>query len=394
MADYMLPLMVNDRPLDTATPIRQANEDQQNNALRAEQTLRMHYDNMDARDKSRLASVVIGAAQLKPFLDRGDYEGATNLMTTRQRNIHRRMAEGEPIDSQETDAALDMAHNKRWDELKSNVDGVLAAGQVYGLINVQNTAGGDTGILADRLVKEGSAKDINEALQIIKGGAGQTGKNTADISSGSAANYATQSGQNRSDVETASQKAFNTETGKAAGERQAEGTKTIQGMEGIMGAFNDLKASSVNAPSGTFEDIGATLANKGGAGGPGARAQADFIKKRAAAENAIRASFRVVGSGGQSDADAKPFIDMLPDSSDSADVKASAIDATMQALRTKVSILARQRGLQDPFESGGQPNAMPAGSGGKIRVSNGQEIFEIDASDLQAAMQEGFQQVQ
>ena len=44
--------------VDTATPIRQAQQDQNTNAQAAENLLKSHYENMDEREKSRLSSTI------------------------------------------------------------------------------------------------------------------------------------------------------------------------------------------------------------------------------------------------------------------------------------------------------------------------------------------------
>ncbi len=100
-----------------------------------EQTIKAHYDNLDAREKSRMTSVIAGAAQLKTFLDQGDLEGANNFLSSRKNSLMSRIGAGENIDSQETDAAIAMLKEGRVDELKNNVNSLMAAGQIYGIIN-------------------------------------------------------------------------------------------------------------------------------------------------------------------------------------------------------------------------------------------------------------------
>lgn len=69
----------------------------------------------------------------------------------------------------------------------------------------KDSTGGDTGALLDRLVQVGREGDpkynLLSALQDLKGGAGQTGRNLADINLGREANFEKQSGQNESDLE-------------------------------------------------------------------------------------------------------------------------------------------------------------------------------------------------
>lgn len=212
--DTRLPLEANARPLDTATPIQQMGQQQNQNALTAEELLKRHYQNIDDREKSRLSSTIAGAYQLKSFLDNDDMEGANTFLSRRKAALMQRIGSGENIDTQETDYALQALKSGNIDELRNDIDGLLAAGRVYGILD-QNTAGGDTGILIDRLIKEGSAKNVQDALEQIKGGAGQAGRNAADISSGRMANYETTTGGNISNLEYAPQEKVATE--KATG---------------------------------------------------------------------------------------------------------------------------------------------------------------------------------
>lgn len=123
------------RSIDTATPIRQAVQDQQSQEMNHEKILQEHYATLDAREKSRLTSTVAGAAQLKTFLDRDDLEGAHNFLLQRRQSIQGRMANGENLDTEETDAALDMLRTGKIDELKNGVHSLMAAGQVYGILH-------------------------------------------------------------------------------------------------------------------------------------------------------------------------------------------------------------------------------------------------------------------
>lgn len=73
----------------------------------------------------------------------------------------------------------------------------------------RDSTGGDTGALLDRLVQVGQQSDpsynLLNALQDLKGGAGQRGKNLADIALGTDAAQARQTGENISNLEYAPQ---------------------------------------------------------------------------------------------------------------------------------------------------------------------------------------------
>lgn len=131
--DQRLALQTN-QSLDTASPITAANREQLSNTKATEDILKSHYEGLDAREKSRLSSTIAGAAQLKGFLDQNDLEGAHDFLVRRRQQLHARIGSGENIDTQETDAALEMIRSGKIDELKNGIHGLMAAGQVYGIL--------------------------------------------------------------------------------------------------------------------------------------------------------------------------------------------------------------------------------------------------------------------
>lgn len=382
-------------PLDTGNVVRQANMDEQQNALSAEQTLKAHYENMAERDKRRLQSTVVGASQLKTYLDRGDLDGAHDFLVKRQGSLHQRMGYGEDIDDQETAYALDKLRKGDIDGLKNDVGAMLAAGQAFGMV-----AGNGMPASVQEWQYYNSLTPEDQKRWLENKRANQVanlGDRTVVLGPDGKPKETYQTGLKPEDTpENAAAKAAAEASAKINAESDANATNTIGKMQGLMTSFENLKKSSAKAPGGVAGNLGATIANQSGLGGGAADAQGDFTVKRAAAENEIRAAFRVVGSGAQSDADAKPFIEMLPVATDSESVKASKVNAAMEAVRSKVSNLAQSRNMPDPFNPqtaapGGQ--GAPA-AGGMITVSNGQETFQIDPADLPSAQAEGFQQVQ
>lgn len=157
-----------------------------------------------------------------------------------------------------------------------------------------------------------------------------------------------------------------TETAKKDVEKTAELRKEAEANATNLQAFEDLKTASTYAPGGFGENALAGLANAANLETEGSKAQGAFTVARANAENAIRSTFRVAGSGAQSDADAKPFIDMLPNANDSEAVKISKVDAAVKAMRAKATALAKERGLPDPF----QPTrvTVPTGQGAFVQT--------------------------
>lgn len=370
--------------LDTGNVVRQAAVDQQQNALSTEQILKAQLDNMNEREQSRLRSTVIGAAQLKTYLDRNDLDGAHDFLVNRQNALHARMGAGENIDDQETAYALQKLRSGDVDGLKNDVGAMLAAGQAYGMI-------GGSGMPAsiqewqyyNALTPEDQKRWLEQkrANQVANLGGntmvlGPDGKPIANY------NHTLKP---EDQPENAKNKANATAQGNVEGTNAANAAFSAEGLKGVNAALKDLQTSGKAAPGGVAQNLGAQIANQSGLGGGAADAQGDFTVKRAAAENAIREAFRVAGSGAQSDADAKPFIDMLPVATDSDSVKVAKTNAAMQAVTNRINVKLQQaQGTPAPTQGGG----------GKITVSNGQESFQIDAADLAAAQAEGFQQVQ
>ncbi len=153
-------------------------------------------------------------------------------------------------------------------------------------------------------------------------------------------------------------------SGKASGQNAAN----VKNASVVLSAFDEL-GSVTNAPSGTMENITASAANAfpslGSLVGAEniAKGQGEFSVKRAAAENQARAAFRIAGSGAQSDADAKPIIDMLPNVTDSQPVKIAKIKAAKEALVTQANAKALANGLEPPFPENIIPPVMPQAVG-------------------------------
>lgn len=385
-----LPLAV-DTKLDTATPIRQANQDQQNNSINHERILQEHYQSMDAREKSRLSSVIAGAVQLKPFLDNNDIEGARNFLMRRKQMLHSRMGGGENIDTEDTDAALQMLNSGDIQGLQQGVAGLMAAGQVYGILDYNNTAGGDTGILADRLVKEGSAKNVKEALELIKGGAGQAGKNAADISTGYEANYQTQQGKNVSDVQNAGAKGYNYAAGSAAGAAVVKNDTTLNSL-------NDLEYSISQAEQ---------LLPKVSATGPilgrvGDAAEDPDYKNLQGAINSITLQAKDLynlGSGaGFTDADRDFLRDVIAGKYARAETIQMGLQRFRQALENRRRNLQNQNQNYQTQYGGGQsqPQQQPQGSGQRVRIRDPKtgRTGTVDAADAQAAQSQGYEIIQ
>lgn len=370
---------------DVAPVINQAAQLDQQNALTTEQTLQAHYANMGEREKQRLQSTVVGAAQLKTYLDKGDIEGAHDFLVKRQQSLHQRMANGEEIDDQETAYALDKIRRGDIEGLANDVNALAAAGQAYGMIGGQGTPSNVqewqyyNSLPDDKKQEYLTMKRSNQIVdlggtKIVPNQANPSGKPAASFNVGLKPEDQPDNARNKSDAQA---------RGAVEGTNAANAASSAKGLVGVETALKDLQTAGKSAPGGVAQNLGATVANKAGAGGAAADAQGTFTVKRAAAENAIREAFRVAGSGSQSDADALPFIQMLPNADDADSVKIAKTNAAMEAVRNRITVKLQQaKGSGAPVESQG------------IKVSNGQETYTIKPEDLAAAQAEGFQQVQ
>lgn len=395
MADINPNVIMGGYQPDTAKPINNyahqqlQNQQQQNsNAMATEQTLRAHYEAMDAREKSRLSSTVIGASQLKPFLDNNDVEGATDFLMRRRNALHQRIGLGENIDTQETDYALQALREGKLDELKNNVNGLMSAGQVYGIINPTLTAGGDTGVLVNRMIQEGSAVSVQDALQQIKGGAGQAGKNAANISTGRAANYETQTGNNKSDLDYKPRISFNDAQSKAAGDQIVKNDTALGNLNNLQQAISAAKTTlpKVMSTGPVFGRVGAAAKDP------------DYINlQRDLNEITLLAKdLYNLGSGqGFTDAD-RDFLKELSGGAYNRDESIQyALDRFDASLATRKKFLQDQnQQYQQQYGGNSQPVQDIQPQGSKITVTNGKETYMIDPNDLSAAAQEGFKQVQ
>ena len=85
------------------------------------------------RDMRRIKSTTIAAAELNAYLQAGDTEGARRMLANRKKNLMKRQANGEDIDTEETDAALKMLDEEGGaDKLKSVASQMIEVGQVGG----------------------------------------------------------------------------------------------------------------------------------------------------------------------------------------------------------------------------------------------------------------------
>lgn len=354
-----------------------------------------HYKTLDQREKSRLTSVIAGAVQLKPFLDKNDLEGAKNYLLRRKQQLHSRMGAGEQIDTEDTDAALQMVNAGDIQGLQQGVEGLIAAGQVYGIIDYSNGAGGDTGILANRLVAEQHAKGnksytLQDAIEDIKGGAGQRGRNEADIQTGREANYETQSGKNASDVETASAKGYNDAAGSAAGTQVIKNDQTLSSLDSLEFGIQQAKA----------------LIPKVSATGPiwgrvGNAAEDPDYKNLQGTINSLTLQAKDLynlGSGqGFTDTDRDFLQEVIAGKYARAETIQLGLDRFQQALEHRRQYIQSQnQKYQTQYGGGngqGTVQTQPSGQRVRIQAPDGR-TGTIDASDVPAAQAQGYKILQ
>lgn len=396
MPNPSIPLQLSS--LDTGAPVRQYGQDQRQNALTSQQILQEHYKTLDLREQSRLTSTVAGAAQLKQYLDNNDLEGAQNFLVRRRQQLQQRIGNGEAVDTQETDYALQAIRSGNVNELKNEINGLIAAGRVYGIVD-QPDVGGSTGVLVNRMIAEQQARGntsygINEALRDLKGGLGQEGRNVADINTGYEANYQTQGGSNAADLQYKPQIAEETARAEMRGrgeiseqEKQTQGEQQVSAtVDNIFGKLDALAkegglvdtrktpGENIFASMGA-SDLGQYLGRLTGDQKQALRNQ--LRQQKPALINAIRRATGMSAKAMDSNTELQFYLQQVTD-------EKIDIQTNLEALRAIEQIYGQGRQIPD----------IGPGGGASILVKNPQtgEEFYIDPSDLPAAQAEGFQQ--
>lgn len=108
--------------------------------MNEEQMVQQRLNNLDAREKSRFQSTVLGAAQLVPYLEENDVAGAEAFLMTRKKNLQNRIAAGENIDTAETDAALKQLRENP-QALKQSLGKLLQVGRMAGVLDTPKDEG-------------------------------------------------------------------------------------------------------------------------------------------------------------------------------------------------------------------------------------------------------------
>lgn len=395
MVDPNISLMQT--PIDTGTAVNNYQNQARQNAIATQNVLRQQLENMDLREQSRLRSSIAGASQLKVFLDAGDMQGAQNFLLNRKNTLMQRAGAGEAIDTQETDEALRLLQSGNIEELQNGVNGLLTAGQVYGMVNAPGADGGATGVMVQRLIDEGSASNAQEALQILKGGAGAAGRLGAEINLGRQANFEQQTGTNLSDLQFKPQIAGAEATARLEAEKQSLQPKAQAALQASLTAKSNvlgkIREAIPKVDAFTAGFFGPTFSIIPGTPAADLRADLDTIRANVGFDKLqeMRDNSPTGGALGQV---TERELELLQATWSNVTQAQSP-----EQLRARLEELERQvqqswdnvqRAYELDFGNIGQQGA---GNGGaRIVVTNGRETFEIDAVDLPAAQADGFRQ--
>lgn len=372
---------------DVGGAIRQSNQDQVANAQAAEETLKAHYQNLDSREQSRLRSTIVGAAQLKVYLDKDDIDGAHDFLVQRQAALHARMGSGENIDTQETDYALEKLRNGDVDGLKTDISGLMAAGQAYGMLG-----GGDNtpssvrewqyyNSLPPEQKKEwlknkraGSTVDLGGSVKRFDAGGDVTGEYTKTVSPD-------KQPDNIAAAEAAAK------TGAATG----EATVKLQDMQAQLPGLNQVvdKLSSLGKTA-TYTKAGVAgneIMRQLGAEVPqGAVDRTEYIST---VDNEVLPLLRQTFGAAFTQKEGESLRVTLGDPDKSPQEKDAVLRAFIEAKVREIEGLQRRTG-QASTEQQSNAQSAPASA---VKISNGQETYWVSPEDAQAAMAEGFKQV-
>ena len=385
MVDNRLPLEVNSNPIDTATPIRQANHDQQQNAMNSQRVLQQHYQNMNEREKMRLQHTIVGATRVKSYLDNGDVDGAHEFLVNRREALHQRMATGENIDTQETDAAIEMLRTGNIEELQNNINGLMAAGQVYGVIGGGNAPANVkewqyfNGLPPEDQQRYLNMKRSNQTLNL--GGS----QMVVGADGNPVANYqVTPKPEQMPNFKM--QQAQATAEGKAQGEKNSDLGRVTENAQFMLNTIDDALSDKegMEATTGGMFGLQGIQASTMPLGEAQRRYQPKIDQLKG--QTFLQAYQSLKGGGQITEVEgtkAEQAIARLNQAQNTAD-----FEAALKDLR-EIVVTGLQRAQSESTGGISTPQAQQ-----RVRVSNPQtgEVFEIDASDLTAAQAEGFVQ--
>ena len=386
MTNPNIPLSV--QGFDTATPINQATDQSFRNEMSTQQILRQHYDNLDAREKSRLSSTIAGAVQLKSFIDNNDLEGAQSFLMRRKQSLQGRMGAGENVDTQETDAALDMLRSGRIDELKNGIGGLMAAGQVYGILNSSEAP---SNVQEWQYYNKLSPQDQERYLtmkrsnQIVDLGGSKVVPNPTNPAAPPITSY--QVTPKPEDMpgfkrEQAAAQVEGTELGVSNAKLQAMEAQ-LPSLINVVNKLSDLGKKATYTKAG--QAIDSTARQLGTKVPEGAVARKEYIST---VDNEVLPLLRQTFGAAFTVEEGNRLRVTLGDPDASPQEKDAVLKAFIESKYSEMQSLARRAG--NPLPPMSPP---PVGGSGMIRGFDPQtgSFMEIDPADLQAAIAEGFQ---
>lgn len=276
---------------DIATPVRnyadrmvQKEQIAKQDELRDLQILNERYNTLDNREKARINSVTMMAAELQPYLESGNAETALQALKARKRNLQSQMAQGLPVDTSETDQMIKILESGDIDTARQTVADQVSFGRMLGVLD---DGGGDTANIRDfeymqanpefadymqqqrarqpsgteavinQLMSENPKLSYAGALELLKGGAGQRGRHGADIDMGREANFETTMGKQEAEIDTVGDIAAEKARGAALAEAEislADFEAMQPKLEQVVAQLDDLAETS------TYTKIGQAYA--------------------------------------------------------------------------------------------------------------------------------------
>jgi len=377
----------------------------------AEMALKAHYETMSERDKQRLQSTVVMASRLKPYLDRGDVEGAHGFLTQRQQALHDRMATGENIDDQETAYALDKLRTGDTAGLQTDIASILAAGQVYGMSGSAGGARQPASITEWQYYNSLSPEDQQRWMRQKRSDkvANLGGESVVIGPDGNPVSNFQHTLRPEDRPGNAGAKAYADAAGTAYGREQGEAAAKLAAMEAhfprlleTVAKLKGLAQKATYTPAGELVNAGTRFLGLGAT--EGGIAKADY---ESTALNETLPILRLTFGAQFTAAEGDRLVKTFGDPKLSPQEKTAALEATIQQKQGEIESLARQVNSQrQPSSPQGQqllpppPLSGPVGAPpasapqAQVTVSNGRETYTIDAADLQHALAEGFQQIQ
>lgn len=128
---------------NTLLDIAESSEARNQKAFETNQELRREQI-LGERDRRRLTSIVRGAVELQPLLERGDPREITNFLERRRQALAAAQQQGVDVDTTETSEALDALNTGGVDALRRMVNDTLSVGQRLGVLNSTRADSGFT----------------------------------------------------------------------------------------------------------------------------------------------------------------------------------------------------------------------------------------------------------